>query len=191
MLLAGCGRRHVYGLNIVKDIWGRYLGPALLVGVLALFFFGHAASGQTPVKDLGPPPPPPTPKATPTPKPLKDEDFDVIRVSSNLVMVPVSVTDLNGQPVRGLKAADFRLEEEGRLQEITQIGDPEEVPLDIALLLDVSGSTNTRFDFEKEAAARFLQRVLKPADRASIFIIDRTPIVNLTQVSAAVASNGL
>ena len=55
-------------------------------------------------------------------------------------MVPVSVTDANGQPVLGLKAADFRIEEDGRSQEIAQIGDPEQVPLDIALLIDVSGS---------------------------------------------------
>jgi Ca-activated chloride channel family protein len=106
-------------------------------------------------------------------------------------MVPVAVTDGTGQPYRGLKVSDFRLEEEGRLQEIAQIGDPDEVPLDIALLIDVSGSTNERFDFEKEAAARFLQRVLKPVDRASIFVIDRTPVVRQTGASAAMANTSL
>lgn len=174
----------------VKEIWGRHLGPALLTGVLALFFFIPATRGQT-VKDLGPPPPPPTPKPTPTPKPLSDEDFEIIRTTSNLVMVPVAVVDSSGQPFRGLQISDFRLEEEGRLQEIAQIGDPDEVPLDIAILIDVSGSTNTRFDFEKEAAARFLQHVLKANDRANIFIIDRTPVVRQTGASAAAATTGL
>jgi Ca-activated chloride channel family protein len=158
--------------------------------VLTLFFLVSEGKAQT-VKDLPPPPPPPTPKPTPTPKPLTDADFDVIRVTSNLVMVPVAVTDGTGQPYRGLKVSDFRLEEEGRLQEIAQIGDPDEVPLDIALLIDVSGSTNERFDFEKEAAARFLQRVLKPVDRASIFVIDRTPVVRQTGASAAMANTSL
>ena len=169
---------------------GRHLGSALLIGVLTLFFLATEGKAQT-VKDLPPPPPPPTPKPTPTPKPLTDEDFDVVRVTSNLVMVPVAVTDATGQPFRGLKVSDFRLEEEGRLQEIAQIGDPDEVPLDIALLIDVSGSTNARFDFEKEAAARFLQRVLKPVDRANIFVIDRTPIVRQTGASAAMANTSL
>jgi VWFA-related protein len=171
----------------VKAIWGRHLGSTLLVGVLTLFFSASVARGQY-VKDL---PPPPTPKPTPTPKPPRDEDFEVIRTTSNLVMVPVSVVDGSGQPFRGLKVGDFRLEEEGRVQEITQIGDADEVPLDIALLIDISGSTSNRFDFEKEAAARFLQRVLKPADRASIFIIDRTPVVRQTGASSDMANTSL
>ncbi|PWT82221.1 MAG: hypothetical protein C5B44_02575 [Acidobacteria bacterium] len=190
MLLAGTGWRHERGLITAKQIWGRHLGPTLLFGVLALFLFSTSAHAQK-VTDIGPPPPPPTPKPTPTPKPPSDEDFDVIRVTSNLVMVPVAVVDANGQPVRGLNVNDFRLNEEGRPQQIAQIGDPEEVPLDIALLIDVSGSTNSRFDFEKEAAARFLQRVLKPADQANIFVIDRTPVVAQTGASASAATSGL
>jgi Ca-activated chloride channel family protein len=106
-------------------------------------------------------------------------------------MVPVAVVDTKGQPFRGLQVKDFRLEEEGRLQEIAQIGDPDEVPLEIALLIDVSGSINTRFDFEKEAAARFLRQVLKANDRANIFVIDRTPVVRQTGASASAAATGL
>jgi Ca-activated chloride channel family protein len=115
----------------------------------------------------------PTPR--PTPKPPTDEDYEVVRVTSNLIVVPVSVTDAAGQPVLGLTVKDFRLEEEGRAQEITQIGDPEQVPLEIAILLDVSGSIDARFDFEKEAASRFLKQVMKPGDRATVFTIDQIP----------------
>lgn len=121
----------------------------------------------------------PAPKPTPTPAPAasKDDegDYEVVRVTSNLVVVPVSVTDAAGQPVLGLKATDFRLEEEGRAQEIAQIGDPEQVPLEIAILLDVSGSVDARFAFEQQAAASFIKQVLKPADRATVFAIDQTP----------------
>jgi Ca-activated chloride channel family protein len=170
--------------------WGRQFGPALLLAVLALFCCSSPAAAQT-IRDLPPPPPAPTPKPTPTPAPPKDEDFEVIKTSSNLVMIPVSVTDSNNQPVRGLQIGDFTVQEEGRPQEIAQIGNPEEVPLSIALLIDVSGSTNTRFEFEKVAAARFLKQVLKPADRASVFIIDRTPRVTQTEATAEAAANGL
>ena len=161
----------------MNRFWGKHFGPALLVAVLALFSF--TASAQT-LRDLPPPPPPkPTPKPTPvpTPAPLKDEDFDVVRVTSNLVMVPVSVVDGRGEPVLGLQLPDFRLDEEGRTQEITQIGNPDQVPLDIAIVFDVSSSVSNKgfFEFQQKAAASFLKQVMKPVDRAAVFAIKGQP----------------
>ena len=168
--------------------------PALTIVALALFFLGATlltpdTSAQK-IKQLPPPPPVPRyrPKPTPTPAPI---EYDVVRVTSNLVVVPVSVTDAQGQPVRDLKPADFRIEEDGRQQEIAQLGDPEQVPLDIAILVDVSGSVVARFDFEQEAASRFLERVLKPEDRATVFAIDETPRLIQQLTSAANASRSL
>lgn len=143
---------------------------ALSLALGFIFVGALAAQAQTQLPQDAPPVMP-----KPTPKPPRDDEYEVVRVNSNLVVVPVSVTDATGQPVLGLKASDFRLEEEGRAQEIAQIGDPEQVPLEIVLLLDVSGSVNARFDFEKEAAARFIKQVLKPEDRATIFSIDQNP----------------
>lgn len=168
---------------------------ALLLGALALLLLGTNAGGQTPA----PSPPKNMPEASqPTPTPPAeadnnvpaddDEDVEVLRVSSNLVVVPVSVTDAKGQPVMGLVASDFRLEEEGRVQEIAQIGDPEQVPLEIALLFDVSGSVNARFAFQQQAASRFLKQVLKPVDRATLFAIDITPRLEQTRATAEIAS---
>ena len=168
--------------------------PALTIVALALFFLGATlltpdTSAQK-IKQLPPPPPVPRykPKPTPIPAPI---EYDVVRVTSNLVVVPVSVTDAQGQPVRDLKPADFRIEEDGRQQEIAQLGDPEQVPLDIAILVDVSGSVVARFDFEQEAASRFLERVLKPEDRATVFAIDETPRLIQQLTSAANASRSL
>jgi VWFA-related protein len=112
----------------------------------------------------------------PTPK---DEDFDVIRVTSNLVVVPVSIVDANRQPVLGLQVADFRIEEQGREQQITELGNPEQVPLDIVLLFDVSSSVSQKgfFAFQQKAAASFLRQVLKPADRAAVFTISDQPVL--------------
>jgi Ca-activated chloride channel family protein len=155
----------------------------LLSGALILLLFAQAARAQD---DLPPPPPKPTPK--PTPYVPKDSDYDVVRVDSNLIIVPVSVTDATGQPVTGLGLKDFRLEEEGRPQEITEIGDPEQVPLEIAILLDVSASVEARIDFEKEAAARFIKQVLKPTDRATIFTIGIRPRLELPSSTADAAA---
>src|SRR5258705_10786497 len=177
------------GSMTVKAIWGKLMRPAFLLGVLALILCVPGASGQT-VKDLPAPPPVPKPKPTPTPKPPADEVLDVVRVSSNLVMVPVSVTDSQGQPVQGLKVPDFRLEEEGRQQEIAEIGDPEQVPLDIAILLDISSSVSQKdfFAFQQDAAATFLREVMKPADKASVFTIAGQPTMVQPLASAETAA---
>ncbi|MBC8032063.1 MAG: VWA domain-containing protein [Pyrinomonadaceae bacterium] len=154
-----------------REHWGRQFGPALLFAVLALFCCSGLASAQY-VKDLPPPPPLPIPKPTPTPA-LKDEDFDVIRVSSNLVMVPVSVVNASGQAVHGLPVSDFRLEEEGRIQQIVEVGNPDQVPLDIAILFDISSTVSQKgfFGFQQRAAAGFLRQVMKPTDQAAVFTI--------------------
>ncbi|HXM33824.1 MAG TPA: VWA domain-containing protein [Pyrinomonadaceae bacterium] len=178
-------------MNPVKSFI-TYFSPALLVGALALFFFEGSVPAQR-LNDLPPPPPSPKykPKPTPTPTPPVEDVLDVVRITSNLVVVPVSVVDARGEPVRGLQAGDFRLEEARQPQQIAEIGNPEEVPLEIALLIDVSGSTNARFVFEKQAAANFLKQVLKSAERATLYMIDRTPVLKLTNASAGAATTGL
>ncbi|MFM9905118.1 MAG: VWA domain-containing protein [Pyrinomonadaceae bacterium] len=106
---------------------------------------------------------------TPTPKPTPDDE--VIKVSSRLVVVPVSITDAAGQAVTGLTAQDFRISEEGRQQTVESIGTADVVPLEIALLFDVSASTDKMFKFEQETAAKFLQDVMRTNDRATVFTI--------------------
>jgi len=161
--------------------WGKHLRPVLLWSALALFFCITPVVGQR-LKDLPAPPAPPRLKPTPTPTPVpppKDEDVDVIRVSSNLVMVPVSVVDANSQPVLGLQVTDFRVLELGREQELTDLGNPDQVPLDIAILFDISSSVSQKgfFQFQQRAAASFLRQVMKPVDRAAIFTIADQPVV--------------
>ena len=145
--------------------------------------------------------PTPTPKQTPTPTPAQSQpptgavidDDEVIHVTSNLVVVPASVTTAQGAPVQGLKPTDFHLEEEGRTQEIAQVGDAEQVPLDIAILFDVSSSVTAKnfFTFQQQAAARFLKDVLKPIDRAAIITIGAQPTLVEPLTNAAEATNKL
>ncbi len=122
----------------------------------------------------------PTPKPTPPPA----EDGEIIKVDSRLVVVPISVTDTAGQPILGLKAQDFRVMEENRLQEIVQVSDAEKVPLEIALLFDVSASTDSMFQFELDTASQFLQEVMRPEDRATIFTVGARPIMVQARDSA-------
>jgi len=172
----------------------KFARPVFLVGVLAVFVciasFGATVRAQG-VKDLPPPPPAWKPKPTPTPKPPEEGPLDVVKVTSNLVMVPVSVTDSQGNAVQGLTKSDFRLIEEGKEQEITGIGNPEEVPLSIALLFDVSSSVSQKgfFNAQQTAAATFLRLVMKPADKAAIFTItgDATLVQPLASAQTSAA----
>jgi Ca-activated chloride channel family protein len=152
--------------------------------VFSTFVFGSAALAQTA-----------SPVATPTPAPVAtpkiSEEDQVIKVESRLVVVPVSVVNANGDPVQGLKPADFRLAEEGKAQVIDQVSDAEKVPLEIALLVDVSGSVNPLFEFEKKAAAQFLRTVMKADDHATIFLIGDKPLPVGMRENAAQAGERL
>jgi Ca-activated chloride channel family protein len=128
---------------------------------LLTFIFAGSASAQT---------------ARPTPPPVVDED-EVIKVNSRLVVVPVAVLDDAGQPITGLTAQDFRVAEEGKLQQVETVSTAEKVPLEIVLLFDISASTDAMFEFEQETAAKFLQQVMRPEDRATIFTVGERPIL--------------
>ncbi|RIK46266.1 MAG: hypothetical protein DCC58_03815 [Chloroflexi bacterium] len=126
-----------------------------------------------------------SPSATP---PVDDDE--PIRIDSRLIVVPVSVVDANGQPVTGLTQADFQISEEGRRQQIESVGSADSVPLDIALLFDVSASTDAMFRFQQETAVKFLKDVLRAEDRAAIFTIGEKALLvsGLAQAGPATES---
>src|SRR5260370_7045512 len=138
---------------MLSDNKKKSFAPALVLSALALFccaaVFRNAPVTAQKINELPPPPPVPRykPKPTPTPEP---PEYEAIRVSSNLVVMPVSVTDRNGQPMLGLKVADFRIEEDGRLQQLAQLGDPEQVPLEIPILIHLSSSMTEQFPFQQQ-----------------------------------------
>ena len=116
-------------------------------------------------------------EAKPTPPPNVEDDGEIIKVESRLVIVPVSVLDASGQPILNLKVQDFRVAEDNKTQEIEQVSDAEKVPLEIAILFDISASTDALFKFEQQTAAKFLQEVMRPEDRAAIFTIGARPVL--------------
>jgi Ca-activated chloride channel family protein len=63
----------------------------------------------------------------------------VFRTSTDVVLVPVSVTDQNGRFVYGLTSADFEIAEDGARRAVKQFS-AERVPVSLIILLDISGS---------------------------------------------------
>lgn len=94
------------------------------------------------------------------------EKDEVIRVDTQLVDVPLAVTSANGTPVRGLKAVNFVVYEDGKRQEIVDFSTAAE-PFEVALLLDTSGSARPDLLLIQRAAQDFIAS-LRPGDRVAI-----------------------
>ncbi|MBN1569992.1 MAG: VWA domain-containing protein [Acidobacteria bacterium] len=113
------------------------------------------------------------------PSPQSGFSSNIIRISTNLVTLPVSVTDSNGRVVHDLESRDFLIEEDGRSEKISSITQAGQSPLRVALLFDLSGSLHPRFHFEQQAAIRFLQRIWKPGDTLSVIAFAEHPRICL------------
>jgi Ca-activated chloride channel family protein len=94
---------------------------------------------------------------------------DQMQVRVDLVGVVTSVLDAAGKPVANLPREAFRVFENGKRQRIDLFQRQTNLPLDLALMIDTSLSTYSEMKFEREAAAGFLQQVLRPGDRLAIF----------------------
>lgn len=89
-----------------------------------------------------------------------------LRVESRLVNLNVRVTDGTGAAVSGLAREDFTVYENNVEQSIAHF-QPQTAPLNLFLLLDLSGSTKDKTDVIKQAAVRFIES-LDPADRVAV-----------------------
>lgn len=105
------------------------------------------------------------------------DENEVVRVESNLVIIPASVVDFRGRAITDLRADDFELKVDG---EVKAIGDVSraETPVNVALLFDNSASLSAAREFEKQAAVRFFQSVVRPIDRAAVYSISTTPTLS-------------
>src|SRR5262245_48999976 len=106
--------------------------------------------------------------------PVSVPQDDVIRVETNLVTLPVKVTDHHGRVVDGLKREQFRVFENGIEQQIAFFEAPSPIsldqsakPLNVALVLDVSDSTEFKLEKIQAAALAFVDS-LRLGDRVLV-----------------------
>ena len=92
---------------------------------------------------------------------------NVIRVNVNLVLVDATVKDKAGQIMVDLKQENFELREDGTPQKI-EIFSRDELPLDVALVLDLSDSIGP-FLVPLRQAANIALSALKPEDQVALF----------------------
>ncbi len=85
----------------------------------------------------------------------------------------------NGRPVLGLGQDAFQLSEEGVPQTIARFEAQTDRPVDLALMVDASVSTQKELKFETDAAAHFIAQVVRPGDTLAVFEITE----DVTQLS--------
>ena len=95
---------------------------------------------------------------------------DTIKIETNLISVPVIVSDRDNRYVRDLKVDAFRLFDNQVEQKIS-LFDTGEEPLNVVLMLDTSLSTSGVLDDIRKAAKAFLKQ-LRPHDRAMVVTFD-------------------
>jgi Ca-activated chloride channel family protein len=100
----------------------------------------------------------------------QDQDDDVVRVNADLVVVNATVLDKDGKFIPGLKRTDFQIFEDGVEQRVASFT-AEETPFAAAILLDTSGSMETRLTLGRSAAIRFLDG-LRDEDVAAVYNFD-------------------
>lgn len=102
-----------------------------------------------------------------TPTQAQEQSQTVIHVNVNLVLVDATVKTKAGQIMADLKKEDFELREDGLAQKI-EVFSRDELPLNVALVLDLSDSIGPFLAPLRQAAATALA-ALKPEDEVALF----------------------
>lgn len=101
------------------------------------------------------------------------QDDDVVRVDTDLVVLNVTVTNKSGEYVPGLALSDFTVFEDGKQVPIELIASFNlyDSPFASVVLLDTSSSMERRLSLARSAAIRFLDR-LREEDMAAVYKFD-------------------
>jgi Ca-activated chloride channel homolog len=164
---------------------GRVPRAILLLIFLSAIFLpagqGFGQSGRTtpseksdkrPVAKPKPVPPPPLQGGVPDSSQKADPNSGdgVLRINSDLVTVIATIASPAG--VAGtLERDDFEILEDGVKQELSDFVRDAEMPLQMVMLFDTSLSVAPRIGFERRAAAKFFERVMRPQDQSALYSV--------------------
>jgi Ca-activated chloride channel family protein len=126
---------------IAEECLMKFKALIFMIGITTLFFSGFSAE-------------------------QKPKDDQVIRVSVDMVSLPVVVTTREGKRITDLQKEDFQVFENGTLQEIAGFAATDE-PINVALMLDTSGSTEMKLAKIQNSAISFVNQ-LHPDDEVAV-----------------------
>jgi Ca-activated chloride channel family protein len=108
---------------------------------------------------------------TPYPSALaQQQDDDVVRVNTDLVVLNATVLGKDGKFVSGLRRGDFQILEDGKEQKLASFSTAE-TPFAAAIVIDTSGSMDARLTLARSAAIQFLGG-LRESDVAAVYNFD-------------------
>lgn len=110
----------------------------------------------------------------PQPSPAVSEP-DVIKVETDLVVVPFRVTDKAGRTIADVKQSEVRVFEDGEERDIAYFSNVDQ-PFTVALVLDMSYSTVFKLNNIQDAAKKFVAQ-LRTEDRVMVVSFDRKPTI--------------
>jgi VWFA-related protein len=95
------------------------------------------------------------------PEPSSDDD-QAIKLGAALVSVPFNVTDKQNRYINDLTREDVEISEDNKPQRIFSFERQTDLPITIAMLIDISGSQEYTLPQEVRAGQRFFAQVLRP-----------------------------
>lgn len=98
---------------------------------------------------------------------LAQSDDEIVTVDSTIVLVNATILDKSGKTVGGLTEKQFKVFEDGVEQKIESFA-AEETPFAAVILMDTSGSMESRVSLARSAAIKFLEG-LRIDDNAAIY----------------------
>ena len=104
---------------------------------------------------------------------VPDEGRPTITREVNVVSVVFTVTDKHNRYVKDLQLNDLKVIDDERPVENLKVHRESDLPLQVGLLIDASGSIRERFKFEQESAIEFLNETLRVhSDKAFVLGFD-------------------
>ena len=135
----------------------------------------NAQSGPT-LKKTEPPPkkktqtPPAAPQPTPESSEEQEAESEAIKVETNLVTIPVIVSDRTDTYIADLRQDEFSIFEDGAQQQVAYF-DTVSAPFHVVLMLDTSASTQEKLGQIQRAAIKFTEE-LQAGDRVKVISFD-------------------
>ncbi len=137
-------------------VWFVSLGSARRIVIIVSLLFARAAAQPAPAAQSFAP-------SGDIPK-----EFTIQKAIDEVTMV-FTVRDRHGRFVSGLTQTDFDIQDRGQApSRISFFQNHTDLPLRIAVAIDVSGSVSSRVKYEANVAKSFLERVVRPSDQAYV-----------------------
>jgi Ca-activated chloride channel family protein len=111
------------------------------------------------------------------------QDEQTLKLGTQLVTVPFNVTDKRNAYINNLSKDDIEVLEDNKPQQVFSFERQTDLPITIAMLIDISGSQQWTLPEEVSAGKTFFRRVLRPRkDLAAIVTFEHESVLvqNLT-----------